>query len=217
MPNFYKAVVQSTAVGQDIVNVLYYAPLVPGDLPFEAGLATDLGEAIAAAWGAEIISELSNLIDPVSVEMSMVDEDGVTVSPFTVSVPLGGSSMIGNPLSTAGMTAIFKFNCEPVAEAPGHPVPRRSYIAVGPLTDDQVLNDGALSTAATLSPALIAATTQGHLVGGTQFVPYRVGRTEPPSPEYPDGVTAGVGRVVSGILRPYASFRRSRLRRPSGS
>jgi hypothetical protein len=217
MPTFYKCLVQSSVAGQDINNILYYAPVVPTSLAFDPVVADALGDAVASAWADQIRPLLSNQVAPQLVEVSMVDADGFVVSPYAVTVPMGGTSSIGDPLATAAMVLIWKFNCSAVAEAPGHSVPRRSYLAIGPLTEAQVGTDGLIAIQAGAATALAAATTEGHLISGTQFVPYRIGRTSGPTVSDPSGVAAGVGRVVSGIVRPYASFRRSRLRRPTGA
>ena len=149
--------------------------------------------------------------------MSMVDEDGATVSPFVVSVPKTAVGNAGAPASTAAQVLIYKFNCEFVSEAPGHSVPRRSYLAIGPIPEANIDPDGSITNAATWEGALDAALLDGHLVNLVDFVPYRVGRTPEPTLANPTPTPAGVGRVVNGLVRPFSSFRKSRMRRPSGS
>jgi hypothetical protein len=210
MPTFYKCLIRGTTGAQEINNILYYAPVIPSELAFNPDDAADLGAAVGSAWMTQLGSGLPTTYTCESVDVSMVDEDGVTVSPYVVPSLIGIDGQATGVTEGFGGVAIAKFNCTPVAEAPGHPVPRRSYIAIGPLTNDDTASNGALSTQATWQTRATAATTQGHLINAVSFVPYRVGRTEL-------GSVAGVGRVVAVIVRPFASFRRSRIQRPTGN
>lgn len=217
MPTFYKAVVKATALTQEINTILYYGTAVPTTMSFDAGIAEDLGNAIGTAQGTSFSAQLPTVVEWQSVDVSMVDDDGETVSPYIVTVPLTGFGTINEPVDTVAMVAIAKFNCSYVAESSPHSVPRRSYVCIGPVLASQIGQGGALSNVSALQTAAEAAFTQGHLISGTLYQPYRIGRTVAPSTDDPDGSLAGVGRVVSVTVRPYVSYRRSRLIRPNGS
>ncbi len=217
MAGFYKVVIKGTASGQEINNILYYAPLVPGTETFEEDVAAALGPAVTGAWKTHMLPLLSSNYALQGADVSMIDEDGGILSPFVVSTPDSGAGGSATAPETMGMCYIAKFNCTPVAEVAPHPVPRRSYLAIGPITADAAGASGLVTGLAGLSASFTAAFTQGHLISGTLFYPYRVGRTYPPSTANPEGTLAGVGRVHSIILRPYVSFRRSRLFSPTGN
>ncbi len=217
MPNFYKVVVKATALTQEVNTILYYGTTVPSEEQFDAGIASGLGTAVGQAQVNSWQWLLPTALTWQSVDVSMVDEDGVTVSPYIVTEQLAGAGQLNEPVDTVALVGIAKFNCTPVSQAVGHPVPRRSYVCVGPLLASQIGQGGALSGLAAFQTAAEAAFTQGHLISGTLYEPYRVGRTEPVSSTNPDGTIAGVGRVVAVTFRPYASFRRSRMISPTGS
>lgn len=210
MPHFYKCVLRATAGGQEINNILYYGSLTPTDMPFDESDASDLADAVGSAWMTQLTPNLPTAYTLDSVDVSMVDEDGVTVSDFVITRDVNLSG--GNAGVTEGFAfvAIAKFNCYTVAEAAPHPVPRRSYLAVGPLHSNDVATNGALSTQSTWQEDISAAVTGSHLIGAGPLYPYRVGRTKGTS-------LAGVGRVASVTVRPFASFRRSRMQSPTGN
>lgn len=217
MAGFYKVLLRGAAVGQEINNILYYAPLIPVNEEFNESDAEGLGEAVGAAWLAQIVPLLSGIYNFEGTDVSMVDETGAILSPFVVSVPGTGSGVSGNNVDGPGNVLIAKFNCTPVAEAAGHPVPRRSYLALGPLVTESIGTSGLIVGQENWQTACAAAFTQGHLVNAVSFVPYRIGRQGPPTAEEPAGRPAGVGRVHSIVARPYASYRRSRLFSPTGN
>jgi len=209
MAGFYKIVLRGTAEGQDINNILYYSTLTPDILVFDPDVAFDLGEAALSAWQTQMLAQMPNTYTAEGADVSMVDEDGIVTSPFTVTVsdPVPGAKI--DQTGSVGVVAIAKFNCIPAVLANTRPVPKRSYLAIGPLTEAAVGPDGSFLLQATYQPLVEAATVQGHLIGATQFVAYRVGRTI-------GADLAGVGRVSSVVVRPFSSFRRSRLLSPTG-
>lgn len=217
MPTFYKTTLRAIVSNQEVVNVLYYAPQIPTNLTFDPDVAQDLGEAVGLAWLNQMQAAMVTQYNHQSVDVSMVDDDGVTVSDYIVSVPSVWSGARALTLDTYAQVAIAKFTCATVAESAPHRVPRRSYLAIGPVPSEDIAPGGIYLFQSTLQAALSAATTGGHLIGATSYVPYRVGRTVAPSTTDPDGILAGVGRVVSLTVRPYTSFRRSRLISPTGN
>lgn len=210
MAGFYKAVVQGTALGQEINNILYYSTLAPDALGWDAGVAADLGQSIADAWVETALPLLPTEYQFEGVVMSMVNEDGVTTSPYTVPVSDTGTGASASAIGTVAQVLIYKFNCDPVTLINPHPVPRRSYVAFGPMLESQINPNGQIATPAGFQTMGDALFTQGHLIGATEYLPHRVGRTV-------GSTSAGVGRVVNGIVRPFSSFRRSRLFKPTGS
>jgi hypothetical protein len=217
MPDFFKVLVRGISQGQEINNTLYYGDLVPGTITFSTSDAEDLGQAVNAAWKTNVLPLISSQYAFQGCDVSVVDENGEIRSPFVVSVSDTGAGADATAIDGPGRVFIAKFNCTPVAEASGHPVPRRSYVAIGPITGTNIGTTGILTNQATLQAAVATALTGSHLVGLGPVYPYRVGRTVAPSTADPNGVTAGVGRVNSLIVRPYSSFRRSRMASPTGN
>lgn len=205
---FYKTVLRAIVGPEEFNTILYYGTVVPSVSTFDAGIAEDLGTAVGAAWIAEMLPLLPTQYNFQSIDVSMVDQDGVTTSPYVVTVATPGTGASVNTLDTYAQCLIAKFNCTPLAET-GHPVPRRSYIAIGPLGSEHIAPGGILLNQSTWQTAVEDAVTGGHLVGATSYVPYRIGRTK-------GLVSAGNGRVVAVTVRPYTSFRRSRLVSPTG-
>lgn len=217
MAGFYKCVLKGLALTQEINNILFYGPAIPLNETFDPAVAEELGEKVGAAWIASVLPVLTNVYTLDSVDVSMVNEDGETISPYIVTVATPGGGIVGEAVDTVAQVMIAKFNCTPSSTTPTHPVPRRSYIAIGPLVASQIGQGGALTSQAAMQAAVAPAVTQGHLVSATEYLPYRIGRTEAPSTTNPEGTIAGVGRVVAVTVRPYSSFRRSRLTSPTGN
>lgn len=217
MAGFYKVVLRGAASGQEINNILYYAPAVPTGETFSEADAAALGAACNSAWKASLMTGLASQYAFQGCDVSMVDEDGRILSPFVVSVSDSGAGGDATAPETVAMVLIAKFNCTAVAEAAPHPVPRRSYLAVGPVGANTQGASGLVTDVSMWNTAFTAVFTQGHLINATQYLPYRVGRTVEPSTENPTGTLAGVGRVHSVVCRPYVSFRRSRLFSPTGN
>lgn len=217
MAGFYKVVIRGVSGGQEINNILYYAPIDPSPETFNEDDANDLGAAVNAAWMTSMMGLLSNQYAFNGCDVSMVDEDGKILSPFVVSVTDtlngGDSAAIDGP----SRCVIMKFNCTTVSQATGHAVPRRSYVAVGPISTSHIGTTGVLLNPAPWQTAANLVLTQGHLINTLQFLPYRVGRTPEATAANPNPSPAGVGRVHSAVVRPYASFRRSRLFSPTGN
>lgn len=217
MPTWYKVVVKATALTQEVNTILYYGTQTPSTITWDPAVAEDLGELVGSAQASSFTAQLPTVFEWQSADISMVDDDGETVSPYIVTVPLGGTGALSEAVDTVAMVAIAKFNCNFVSESSPHSVPRRSYVCIGPVLASQIGQGGALSNVAALQAGAETAFTQGHLISGTIYDPYRIGRTVAPSTADPDGSLAGVGKVVSVTVRPYVSYRRSRLIRPNGS
>lgn len=207
---FYKVVIRGTADGQDIQNILYYSTITPDTLTFDSDAAVELGGDVGNAWQTSIMPRLPNNYVLHGTTVSLIDENGDVIGPFSVEVPDIATGSGIDPTATPGLVTIGAFQTVPVAQYPTHPNPKRSYLAIGPLTETSVGDRGEIVPAGTFDAAFIPFLTQGHLVGPTNYVPYRIGRTTPTS-------VSGVGEVVGAVMRPYASFRRSRLYSPRGT
>lgn len=207
---FWKARLIGSALGQDIQNILYYGPLVPGVGVFDPGVGQELGEAINDAFKASVLPYLTSRYSFQGCVLSEVDADGTVTSPYEVVVPATGNGGDDGHTTGADMVAIVALFTESFPTAGGRPVPKRSYLALGPITVNGVGTDGILMWTQATRNAIVAWATGGHQVGASVVVPYRVTR---PTPRR---ATGALGRVVSAQVRPYKSQRESRERTPTG-
>jgi len=211
MPDtYYKLAVKGVASGQNVVNILYYGD--SGGDPFtsyDEGRALDLADA----WGEVVIADwltaLPESYTLVELEVTGVNPNGVTTSPYAVIDPVNSPGLEGSVTSGAMICAIVAFQTSLGFSASINV--KRSYIAFGPVTEAFVNADQSLTGAfATLmAPILISLASP---IGGSldDYVPVRIGRTVSPNPIH-------VGKVNGITLRPYASTRKSRKRTPRGT
>lgn len=209
-PIIYECAVTGEAFGEEIINVLYYANLSPTNNGWDPARASALGEAVGTAWFNNAKGTLPTQYTLQSVKVRGLDYNRNVVSTYTIEVPASGAGTRSFSMAGAGPVGIIAFQTGPAAEFEAERVPRRSYIAIGPLTDAQVMDDGKVLWSAQEKTDLTALLTQGHLAGGVNMVPVRLG--VPNSLGQP-----AIGAVDGVLFRPFASFRRSRMVSPKGS
>jgi hypothetical protein len=210
MPNFWKATIQASGFGQEFINVLYYVDDATGTATFDTARMGELANELDDLWEAGPCLNLPTGYVGEQVSVVLVDDQNETISPFAVEAT---ASFAGNgtvSLATAAACAVIGFRVGPMAEGQTDPTPKRSYIAVGPLAESIVADNGLIGLTTMQQEAFmgdLAAVIVGSL---GDYRPCRVGRGRADlQPSY--------GEVVDTIFRPYASFRRSRLIRPSGA
>jgi len=209
MAAFYKTVLQGTAFGQTINNVLYYQRLGTNDAPFDPVVMGDLADTIEddvlPALSAGIVAGLTWT----GIIVTTINEDQETTSPYAVQIDPSGTGGVPEGPDSPAMCWIVGFRVVPAEGAPGILAPKRSYIALGPAPSSQVDPNGLITLPAPERQAIEAAVSS--VLEGTlgAYQPMRVGRAG-------TGGTARYGRVLDGLFRPFVSFRRSRLVRPSG-
>lgn len=209
MPSFAKARLKGVFQGQEIVNLLYYAIDGQPSFPFDQVQMGDLAVTIIT----DVLPALNDVL-PASfawteVGITIVDERGNTTSPFEVVQQTNIPGALNEDTDGQAQVAIVSFQVVSRLGAPAGTPPKRTYIALGPLVSASVLANGQVGWSAPLRIQIADAVStpiEGNL---GNYVPVRVGRK--PSP-----LTPSYGDVVGAVVRPYASFRRSRLVRPSG-
>jgi len=135
--------------GQTIINTYWYRSAVA--LPFAELFGW--AEAIAAAWAdlfwtGDVGTRMQDLLpDDYVLETILVDfrdDDGVLLNtiPYSVAVDLAG----GNTGSFDGNhnCAIMHFSLGG-APGPGRDLPRRGYVALGPIVSDAIGDNGVLT------------------------------------------------------------------------
>lgn len=145
---FYKVVLNGQAYGQDIKNILYYRTGVGVDI---AGLTVGGTVEVASAvrtmvWSAlkPIMSDSYRLEDITAYAFEDVTFRLFYQNPTIVQVGENGTHSAA--LNGPAPCAIVRFSLEPtMIIANGPKPPKHGYLAIGPLSDDQVKNDGILN------------------------------------------------------------------------
>lgn len=212
MGKYAKVALIGQCQGQEVVNILYFTE-ESGD----PAIAADPAER--AILGAEVMTtllplfaeQLSNFYTTTEIQVSCVNEANVyDPYTYTVYVPAAQVGVATGAISGAGECGIVGFQCSyPFAGAPvGLRVPKKSYLAYGPMVNDDIDNDGAVLWSFDGKANIAAALTDPLNAGGTIWLPIRIGVDGPNGP--------AIGKVDGVIFRPYKSSRESREVRPNG-
>lgn len=207
----WKVVIEGTANTQAILNTLYYTDSVTGNITFSSANASTLNNNIVAFVLPSYLASICNQYSARQITYTIVNELGETVSPHEYVYSISGSGAVTSASSSNGMVGILSFNCTYLFAAQACPVTKRSYLAIGPIAANQMNEDGSLTVGLiTALTSLAGAITGTYIVSGSSYIPCRFGRTTPLSP------LGSVGRFSQIIVRPYGSFRRSRMVRTTG-
>lgn len=198
--------------GQEIVNITYWGA-ESGDFTqvTDPAMRTNLGLEMVATVLPLFTAQLSNFYTTTEVQVSVVDENNVyDPLAYTVYVPAAQVGGATGAISGAGECGIIGFQCSyPFAGAPiGVRVPKKSYLAYGPMVNDDIANDGAVLWGITEKAGILSALSDTLNAGGDLWIPLRIGVNGPNGP--------ALGRVDSVIFRPFKSSRESREVRPNG-
>lgn len=208
-PGYYRLAIEGEYQAQAITNVLFYGSI--GGAPFSSwtsAMALDLIDVWGETFLPEYVNPLPTAYNLNNLSVSYVDARGVT-DPTTFQVNVGqnvpGTQAVST--DTQALVAVIAFNTD-VAVGATLPM-KRSYIAYGPLQNAYVGDNAKIQPTGLTAINPIADLLNELMVGSVgSFYPVRVGRTVAPAP-------IRVGRVLSAFVRPTASFRRSRLPKPT--
>ena len=210
-----KVALVGLAEGQEIVNIFYYAP---SDILSGWALSPVAREEFYAEWMPMVKAVLDPLLsaDYVGSEVYM---SAVTVSnteaggypsifPNTVAGEVAGGS------DTVALAAIVAQRCREYAAGPGIRVPKKSYLAFGPLASANVGDNGLLLwNDAEKATVVDLCSANVELSEGESapliWSPVRVGVLNQ------DNIPA-VGYVETALVRQYCRPRKSRLFRANG-
>lgn len=213
MATYFKLTAKGTCFGQSILASFYYAGVDGADVV----TAVDAARQLAESWEAEVMpTYLFCLTDDYSissVQVDVVDETSRVVGDFPVEIQVIGEGGSAGSTSTAATTAILAFRCSSLpAGAFGRTV-KKSHLKVGPITTASSASDGLIGATFLGKMTSLGATIKNHSpivgAGAQPLIPVRIGT---PNAE---GVPSG-GAISDVVVRPYTSFLRSRLTRPSG-
>lgn len=210
---FFRVTLDGVHVGQNIVNVLWYRTTFPvptlGDfLGYAEALAAEVEESVWDNGAPDCLkSTMLSTYTLQNIVVNGVDDDGAFISTDPYVLPVNEAGGWAQTSDSSALCAIMKANLEP-AFGPGIGLPRRGYLAIGPLASIGVENNGLLS--ATVQDALIAlglllaANITTEFPPGV-FYPCRV-RRNPTGLPFPFGYRD----VSSFVPRARVSWRRSR-------
>lgn len=209
MGSYYKLVLSGTASTQGITNTLYYSNAGSSQVDTDPVARLNFLTQWYASVGDEWLDIFPSSYTLNSITGTVVDDDNSTISTFPVGIDVGASGTGGTALGQVYECAIVTFRLSTPAGVIGNIVPKRSYVALGPLVAGTLAATGQYFPPAgwdeTVGTALNSTITSEEVV----YSAYRVGSEDAPG-------NARVGIVSSLIIRPYASTRRSRKIRPTG-
>jgi hypothetical protein len=147
----YKVVLEGTCQGQAVDNILYYRNGIGVDISgFTVGGTKEVADAVKAiVWPAlkQVVPSQYELMQISSYVYNDTTFELLYQNPFTLGVQENGV-MGGDSIKGAARCAILKFILETHAVLVDGPrPPKKGYLAIGPLTDENVLADGALNLA----------------------------------------------------------------------
>jgi hypothetical protein len=212
---FYKVVLNGQAYGQDIKNILYYRTGLGVDIAgLTVGGTVELANSVRAIiWPLmkQVLTDSYRLEDITASVYNDGTFDLVYQNPTTVQV--GENGVRAGTLNGPATCAIVKFSLEPtMLIANGPKPPKRGYVAIGPLCDDQIGNGGSmvldgLEDAKWTALCFALANNVVSLIPPAVFFPVRMHQDK----------VLGVFRFTSfadvrdAMVRNMASFRRSRM------
>lgn len=210
----YAVSINGTCVGQQVQNTLYFGRADSGDVE-EGQQATD---ELSAAVEAQILPLLTSCLPGhyslESLSIKIVNSINEPVGAFPVEYPLNGTGTRGGTIDGAGRCAILSLKCYGFGAGQPTRIPKRSYLAIGPITSEDIGIDSSLSSA--MGDAIFAlgvGIVDFSAVVGTgaaEVISTRVGV------ENKDGIGAE-GTVAMAIVRPFVKNRSSRTPSAKGN
>ena len=215
MGMFYKAVLNGSAAGQDIKNILYYRVGFGIDMSaFDFAGAQALAGAIKDQVWPPMKAWLANNYILETIDVTPINDEFELVyqMPFSLSVGEAGDS--AEAIAGPALCANFKFNLEPTSILNGIKPPARGYVALGPISSVYVGEDGFFGTSTMQSAAItniqnaLAGNLEVLLPVPTVWFPVRLKQTR---------ILGGLvhweafSDVKGCVMSRRASFRRSRM------
>lgn len=198
------------AEGQEIVSIFYFDPLgAPAGLAGDATFRSQFGEL----WDTRFKQIMDPLLsaDYAGTEHSItvVNVRNETISDYAVIVPNTAVGEVAGGSDTVAMCAIVGQRCGAYSTGPGIRVPKKSYLALGPLASANIGDQGLLlwNVSEKQSVVNLCRTPLDGLTGEIEGITFRLVRVGVPNKDN----IPGVGIVQDAIVRPYTRPRESRL------
>lgn len=205
----YRFDIRGLALGQQVQNTFFYS----GVNALLTGYDTAAAPVLAAYWRdtylTDYLSGLSVHYFAETIRVTGVNMSNESISPFPYELAISGQGAVVGDADGAALCAILAFRTNFPSEGATPGVPKRSYIAYGPLgTASITLNQGT-SFGGVVEENILTFMTGSVFSGGNELIPYRIGT---PSP----GVPARLGVVEDAVIRPKARWRDSRAYKATG-
>jgi hypothetical protein len=209
MATIYEATYTYQYIGQVIANILYYVNLAAPSAAWTPEIAQGLADAGAAHVSGNLMSEMPVGVTGELVEVRALDEFRSVLSTFTVQANITTDGGQPGTLGGAANCGIVNFRMLPSGVPGITRVPRRSYIAFGPLQEESVSPTQQWLLDVLLEGFIESYLTNSYTVLGDLYTACRLG-----VPTTLGGPSLG---IVNGItFSNFTSFRRSRLIPPDG-
>lgn len=207
---YLQLIIGGRAGGQNVNNILYYGddagdPFTFNDAQMASFLA-DWEAQFASAW----VGAMADTYTLATLTAYAIDVHGGVISdnPAQSAPALAGTD--AGDCSSPAVAAVLSFQTSSIASIPSRSL-RRSYLAIGPVPEVHVNTNGSLTATALTEYGALAALVASSLdIGFFEYQPVRLARTEPLA-------TPAVGTIVSAVVQPYVTFRKSRKFRPDGT
>lgn len=216
----YKVVLKGSCQGQAINNILYYRNGIGVDI---SGLTVGGTKEVADAVKAIVWTGLKEVL-PDSYQLQQIDSyvygdqdfNLIYQNPYTVGVQENGLIPVDtHPMNGPAPCAILKFILEShVALVNGIGAPKRGYLAIGPIVDDWIEDDGSLKLDTPRQLiwdavcAVMANNVETILPIPAVFFPIRVHMFKV-GPLFPLKIV-GWADIQAAVMRHFCSYRRSR-------
>jgi hypothetical protein len=211
MTDYIKLALVGTAQGQEIVNIFYYAE-TNGDTTkaLDPDIRLELAQYFDGTTLPSFVQQISNFYAATELQVSAVNELNQATSNYTVFFPSSESGAVSGDVDGVGQVGIIGFQVSYpfVGAAVGQRVPKKSYIAYGPLVSADVGNGGLIEWDGLVSDDIASALKDTITLSDSAWHPIRIGTNV-------DGVGA-LGWVENVIFRPYVRPRKSRMVRANG-
>lgn len=213
MATHFRCAINGVVNTQQVLNVLYAGR--PEGLEVEQSVQAymDMGLAIEAQIMPALVACLPAAYNANSITITVVNGRNEPVSTFPYEYPINFQGLSTGSPSGTSQSAILALRCDNAYGGQSTRVPKRSYLAVGPIATAFISQDGKLQSGImpllTALGAAIAAFNTAAGVQGDAIVSTRVG-----VPNQDD--IGAEGKVVLAVPRPFISDRNSRRIRPTG-
>ena len=144
---FYKVVLNGSAYGQDIRNILYYRSGIGVDV---SGFTLAGSEALAGNIKQEIWPAMKKVMPAAysleTIDVSPINDEFQLVYQMPYSEVVQEAGLVADITVGPAMCYNIKFNLEPTSILNGIKPPSRGYVAIGPMPSGWVGTDGYLKT-----------------------------------------------------------------------
>jgi hypothetical protein len=177
---FFEATLRGHAGAEAIDNVFWYSAILPLVTdPTNTDVITaaqNIGSQLGAIWPSQLPTDYR--LDDCYVRP--FKSDGTPGTAVPQSFPIGLAGGVPTPRDGNTLVAIFKATLGSlVSLQAGHAALKRAYWAYGPMTNDQIANDGSIVPAAVAGLNFVAAITYQTLLLVTipYYFPIKVSKT----------------------------------------